>query len=564
MGRWKSWLNADDQRVNLTFNLLRMPEVLNARSAAVASLVGSFRGQSSEWRERLRWLVTGGNGYTSPEMEDLVIQLIADGTLDNTNPGFAMNSDWWSIWFVPSKQNPAFTARVLGAWFDRQLARAAELECADPFSGSPKLVAYSQFSEEVIKECVSRVPSEFVQVLLPRFASFEQNVTKRWIEAPHWYGEPDDQLREGLCQALMAVAEADPTELDSIMDTKMLPATRWMSSLVLRARSSNPDFYGERIVRFLLDSPEQRLTIGYDLSVGGTDTLAAVSRTAVAAASSICSNESFLQLEHAILRVKPDREREIRQVGRTELALLRALAEGRIADSTRRRIQELERRFPYAKERGTPHPPTAENAAQWVGPPISGEAQQYMSDDQWLSAMAKYSSESPDWRGDQVVGGAVELSRGLETLVRKDPERFRVLANKMGETYSTAYFEAILNGLTRSEEGSGRAGTLEQVCSVLRRIRHLDVAIIGAAVAWAIGALAEESVPIDITQMLCRVALHDPDPAEDTWSDGSEPTSPDIHAINSARGAAAVGLARLLFADRNRWDVLKPTIEHLN
>ena len=60
MGRWESWLNADEEVVNRTMLLLMMPEVLGARSATVASLIGPFRGQSANWRLRLQRLVGEG------------------------------------------------------------------------------------------------------------------------------------------------------------------------------------------------------------------------------------------------------------------------------------------------------------------------------------------------------------------------------------------------------------------------------------------------------------------------------------------------------------------------
>ena len=155
---------------------------------------------------------------------------------------------------------------------------------------------------------------------------------------------------------MIFLAENDPAELDAIMEAESLSETKWMSALVLRAWSANPGFYAERIVRFLLDRPDQRLNVGYNLAVGGTDIFVAVSRAAVAAASSVCSDESLAALENTILRLTPDWEREKRQVGRTRLALLRALAQERIGEATCRRIQELERRFPMAPERGAPQP----------------------------------------------------------------------------------------------------------------------------------------------------------------------------------------------------------------
>ena len=549
MGRWQSWLTADGHQIDRAVTLLRMPEVLNARSATVAALVDPYRGQSDAWRNRLQWLAGGGYGYASSEMEDLVLALIVDGTFDNADPGFALNSDWWSIWYTTSVQRPAFIARILGAWFDRQLARAAELGRDDPFSGSPELVAHSQSSEHVIKESTANAPSEFVRELLPRFVRFDRRVPLDQVVAPSMLGGPDEQLRHALAEAMVSLAKNDPAGLDCIMAAERLSEGRWMSALVLRAWSANPAFYAERVVRFLLDRPDQRLSIGYTSWFGETDSFVAVSRTAVAAASSVCSDESFTELENAILGFTPDWEREIRQVGRTRLALLRSLVQQRIGEVSIQQIQELERRFPQASEWGAPQL-IGMPVAQRVGSPIPVEAQQRMSDDQWLSAMAKYPWNKPTMRNGQVRGGASQLSWELKQLTREHPARFASLISKMDATYPSIYFERILEGLTDAEKGAVRPGTLSQVCSVLRRIRELRVPVHGGVTARAIEALADEVLPDDVTQMLCRVALDDPDPAVDDWQDSDTQRDPITQAINSARGAAAMALARLLFADR--------------
>ncbi len=462
-----------------------------------------------------------------------------------------------------SVQRPAFIARVLGAWFDRQLARAAELGRDDPFSGSPELVAYSQSSEHVIKESAARVPREFVRELFPRFVRFDRRVPLGFIGAPSMFGGPDEQLREALARAMVSLAQSDPVELNSIMDAESLSESKWMSALVLRAWSANPGFYGKRMVRFLLDRSEQRLNIGYTVGMGETDLFVAVSRTAVAAASSVCSDESFAELENAILRFTLDWERKNRQVGRTRLALLRALAQERIGQTARRQIQELERRFPDAPERGAPQPTTQRSTVQRIGPPIPADAQRHMSDDQWLSAMAEYASDRPTMRSGQLVGGATELSWELKQLVREHPARFASLVNRMDAAYLPIYFERILEGLTSADEGSARPGTLEQVSAVLRRIQELRVSVDGRAIARAVGSLSDETLPEDIVQMLCRVALEDPDPEVDDWRDPDTKRAPITQAVNSARGEAAMALARLLFADSSRWDNLKPTIERL-
>ena len=562
MGHWESWLNAADDTADRTMFLLTMPEVLDARSATIASLIAPFRGQSGNWRLRLQRLATVGRGYTSSEMEDLVIALIQDGTLD-TARGFAVNSDWWSVWYMTSTQKPAFTARILGAWFDRQIGRADELDRDDPFARGSGLVNYSQFSEHVISECAKRAPCEFLREMFPRFARFDKRVPKEWVAGPSPFGNPDDQLRDALAEAMISLAKADPAELDSIVDSETLSETKWMQSLLLRAWSSNPDRYSEHIVRYLMASPDQRLDIGYDIAAGGSDIFIAVSRTAVAAASSLCSDDSFIELQNAILDVAPVRELEKGREGLTELMLLRALEPERLGEVARQRIQELERRYPNASQQGAPQPLTKMRAAQRVKAPISEETQQAMSDDQWLSAMATHIDEGPIFVGEQVVGGAEELSRDLKKLAAKDPDRFSTLVDRMEATLPPSYFEAILNGLTETQDESVRPGSLEQVCSVLRRINSLGIPVSGRVVAYAIRALAEETLPDDIVQMLCQVALEDPDPESDIWHIGNDEDSPITQAINSARGAAAAALAQLLFADRSRWSTLECTIGQL-
>ena len=561
-GRWEAWLNAGEEIINRTVLLLRMPEVLDARSATVASLIGPFRGRSANWRLRLRGLVELGHGYTNPEMEDLVIALIQDGTLDSAT-GFAANSDWWSVWYMTSTENPAFTARILGAWFDRQIGRADELDRDDPFARVSRLVNYSQFSEHVISECAKRAPCEFVREMFPRFARFDKRVPKEWVAGPSPFGNPDDQLRDALAEAMISLATADPAELDSIVDRETLSETKWMHSVLLRTWSSNPDRYSEHIVRYLMASPDQRLDIGYDIAAGGSDIFVAVSRAAVAAASSLCSDDSFIELQNAILTVAPVRELEKGREGLTELALLRALEPERLGEVARQRIQELERRYPTASLQGAPQPLTRMRAAQRVKAPISEEAQQAMSDDQWLSAMATHIDEGPIFVGEQVIGGAEKLSRDLKKLTAKNPERFSTLVGRMEATLLPSYFEAILNGLTETQDDPARPGSLEQVCSVLRRINSLGIQASGRVVAYAIRALAEETLPDDIVQMLCQVALQDHDPESDSWHIGNDVESPITQAINSDRGAAAVALAQLLFADRSRWITLEPIVGQL-
>ena len=246
MGRWMEWLKSDDEQIDRALWLLRMPNVLDARSDAVAEMVRGFRGTSDDWGGRLRWLIEGRHGRTSPEMQDLVVELIKDGTLDDARPGIAVNDDWWFVWYGLGTEQPDFAIRVLGAWFDRQLARAAVLGKDDPFAYGLGLVAHSQSSGDLIRECAKAAPLEFVKEFFPRFARFHLSVPKEWIVAPIRWGGPDDQLRDALLNAMCTVARDDPAALDSLVEAEPLVESKWMSALLLRVWSANPERYAER------------------------------------------------------------------------------------------------------------------------------------------------------------------------------------------------------------------------------------------------------------------------------------------------------------------------------
>ena len=367
---------------------------------------------------------------------------------------------------------------------------------------------------------------------------------------------------------MCAVASENPAALDAIVETEPLGESTWMSMLLLRAWSANPEAYAERIAQYIMESPDRRLTITYSSGIGTTD-LAAVRHTAVAAASAECSDETFAKLEAAIMALAPDWEHRHRRSGLTKFHLLRALDKTRLSTKAHRRLQELERRFAEASQHGARQPSTddespSEDGFGRVGPPIPQKAHSLMTDDQWLRAMEKYGNdeERSVTRG-RIWGGALELSRGLEALVRDNPDRFSRLANRMDASLNPHYFAAILHGLTRGERGqnSDWTGTPEQICSVLHRIADIKANVSARDIANAIGALAAGDVPQDIVQTLCRIACSAKDPEKDSWS--SSTTGPIDQAINSDRGAAASTIADLLAADSSRWSILKATVEQL-
>ena len=186
-----------------------------------------------------------------------------------------------------------------------------------------------------------------------------------------------------------------------------------------------------------------------------------------------------------------------------------------------------------------------------------------MTDDHWLAAMRRYPDNSTRILDGETTGGATQLSYGLEREARQSPSRFAALTKRMDDSYSRAYFRAILRGLTSDDKGAKSGRAHKQACIVLRTIAGLEIDLRSQDIAWAVYAIAQSRLPDDIVKSLCQIALEDPDPVEDRWFGPDEAVGPMTQAMNSARGTAAMAISRLLFADRSCWQSLRPTIERL-
>ena len=156
------------------------------------------------------WVVRGGDGFASAKMQQLLIDLVTDGTLDAPAPPGSFDRDIWTVLYGLSTEAPEFTARVVGAWFDRQVGRAAEQGSDDPFADDLGSAAQGQSSEHVIEESGKGAPREFAQELFPRLVRLEQRKPQQQTLAPGILGGPDRQIREVLIQAMSELARRDP------------------------------------------------------------------------------------------------------------------------------------------------------------------------------------------------------------------------------------------------------------------------------------------------------------------------------------------------------------------
>lgn len=203
-----------------------------------------------------------------------------------------------------------------------------------------------------------------------------------------------------------------------------------------------------------------------------------------------------------------------------------------------------------------------------------------MTDGQWIRAMEKYSKKRDrqtyeSWR----KGGCDELAGALRADAAKNKSRFAALALKMPIELPPTFFARLLDGLVETEppkEGSPenseatRLLDTETMVLVLRRIHGLPGQPCGREISWAVRKLADRPLPDELLEMISHYAINDPDPREEVWKTpaaGGTPYyggDPEFAGLNCNRGAAADTLAKLLFADKNRWAKIQHAIKSVS
>jgi HEAT repeat protein len=207
-----------------------------------------------------------------------------------------------------------------------------------------------------------------------------------------------------------------------------------------------------------------------------------------------------------------------------------------------------------------------------VGSPIPAKAEKKMNDAQWLSALAKYAGVEHRYdRAMEASGGERQLAYALEENAKADTTRFVVLSAKMPPTLPAAYWDAIIRGVaagappTEPEASVLLSGTI----GLLERVHALPGRPCGRWIAHLVGNWSKVEWPLSVIDAVRWYATDDPDPQEEVWRKAATSGQdyfggePDMAGLNSTRGAAANAIARLLFADPTRANVLIETVEHL-
>jgi len=559
IGDLRTWLSSDE-RILRTRGRRCVIQKIEKFPHECVDLLASHVGETPEWDTWILRILGGHALSTSRELFDIFLSLVnRDAIATGPSP------DFWMYVYSLHEKAPVWAAEAISCY----LARRFEALTAQEFE--VQVLKRSVHGDEVIPKIAAMAPNEFLEGILPLFLKLIEQNEKPGSEGlcndslwtfRHFGSSMDvrDALLEGLESALTQVAADDPVPFQHYFDWLAIYGDYdSVNFLLMRAFAVLDVTCVDQAVRHMLKTP-QRLESGWQM--GGGQYWAA--REAVLHVSNLCSDRSFQELEMFVLGYCPAWERSkagYRARGRWQLIMLTALESKRRAPAANARISELQRKFPNA-EITAPTPITVER----IGSPIPEALTSKMSNANWLGAISKYNQDRDRLGKDRRLhGGAVELSRVLETATENDPERFAKLARKFTENTNSYYFDAILMGLRKADAAK------DEVFDVVRHFFSFPAKPGARWMSDVIAKYSAEDIPEDILGIVGWLATEATEPQTDdeaeTWSKDSpaeeRPGNYLNRAINTARGSAAQDIGYLIHADADRVSFFLPYLERM-
>jgi hypothetical protein len=549
LGYVERWLNSKEDWLEdrMTLYLRWQAESHGDR---VAQLLEPFVGRGGKWNDRLRHIMEWVRLGKSPRFFDLFLRLLDDGTLDNARDRFASNGTFWSMLYGLAEEQPRWCAEVAAHWLDRQVAIAQSAATAKPES-TPNL--HDQFGVDDLFKSAKAAPKGFLEQVLPAILRASQAFAdERSDGLPRDRIWPSRHRSKYICleeaylsaceSAFEALGKDEPEALRPFIALLKKNRLYIANHLLLSAYLSAPEVFANEAMS-LLAHDAARLQCGF------SDSPFWLSRIVIEKCSPHCSKEIFRRVENTVAGFSTSYERSkqgFRYRGYTAYTLALALAPGRRSAETAARLAEWQRKF--AEPAGHPHGIRSYSVVS----PISKEAAEHMSDEQWLQAIAKYKTDrhSYDWEHPE-RGGAAELAGLLQNFVKKEPERFARLAVQFPKGTNPSYFMNVLYGLKDALVGP------QLKLEVARRVFELDDTACLMAALDILASVEEILLPEDAVQFIRRMATEYPNPEPS----GEEEKDPLFRGINSVRGHGVEAIRDLVLHDEAYLRIFASDIE---
>ena len=289
---------------------------------------------------------------------ELYLSLIDSGVFDADGEP---NRDFWSSLYSCSEKRPDYAVEAIAHWFDRQVnlwhtQRLSSSAGEEKESQRPALKRLLDGGGQhaTVIGAASRAAREFSTQFLPRIVSVIREIATdspgylkidslwyyRSVGDSQWSASND--LFEHLGRALEEFSRTYPQNVDTLLQPYENDDSDSVAFLILRAWTAAPQYFAQKIIEYLVQD-QRRLKIGYSIG-GGTEF---ISCEAVRVASEVGPEEGVRKLEAALLAYQDAWENAHRPSrGYRQLQLLTAFDSTRLSRNGRKRLQELQRKFP--------------------------------------------------------------------------------------------------------------------------------------------------------------------------------------------------------------------------
>lgn len=528
----------------VTEHLDLIAEMLAARKAA------------PEYLNWLHWIVRFADVHQNRLLFDLMLETVRRGSFDSTE------HELWLTVHDLAKHQPLWAIDLLQA---RLIDHARALVLNDE-GKVPVLLLREHGAAELVREAAATEPFTFVQTIVPYLRSvmvvtswpqqedgvtLDRHFSTRFEVDDTNDCELDDALLAATISALEKLVEVAPGRVKPLLDDLAADPHEAAQFLLYRALTAAGTTFAEWGAALLLEGGK-RLNCSYI-----TDRRWVARELAHAIAPHL-NDDMHRQLEDQFRDLRDPYERR-QTIGRAAFTFLSALEDRRLSPGGVRRLGEYRRKF----KQDAPTKPRGMEGG-FIGPPISSESASKMTDEQWLTAMAKRDSDKTDW--ENFTGGARELSHVLCKRTAADPSRFAHLTLQLTPGLNPSYASAILMGF-------GDAETTDETAEIVfKAIRHIVSLGHPGNDRWLGFALRRHyrRAPIDLVELVLDRALHATDPSDDPPvvkldGDGRSAADMRMNGINSARGSLAEALGDLLVndVDGKRTELVRPHLKEL-
>ena len=543
--RWLSW---------------KRPELVNELIPAMSrdqrrfgQRLGTLLSEKREEAGRsihIRGQIAMAGGDMSRETFEGLLQYVDSATPDDLGERRGVPGMLQTFWHVVGKHRPEWMVELIATTL-RCAARVLHVEGVG--IAGPSLLGVGPREGDVVAAAAAAAPQTFAELVLPLVLELSDSAAadgepprrdKIW---PYLTSGEHLTARNAIVTALADAVDTWASEgsvPEAILDDLGQPDTRIGNRLLLALYKGGARHYWKEAIETLVEEP-------WRFECGTQDSPQWFAGETVGALAECASPEEMQRLEDAIMDYVPAWERDLSGYkfrGRAEFDLLSSIPDERRSRRVIKRIGELERKFhaPSGEPRGV------RVRAGLVVSPIAPQAADRMTDEQWLRAIRKYQGRG-SWfgKGDELVGGATELSRELERRTKENPDRFGRLASRLPSDADPAYLSGVLRGLAGTECAVADHLKLAVCAKAFADARaDLNVSSSIADVLRGVSALSDEAV-----EALSWLATEHPHPgSEDAPHGVPRRRANDIDGvytfgINTTRGRAAEAVAGLVVRD---------------